>query len=327
MEKNAKMKKNEEKWKKVKLKKWKKWKNEEKWKNEKKKRAPHSYPQLRGLRYAGGIWKGDIMVADIEELEEMDASELLARRLNAKEVLTPQRSGNFLFPVADGTGKIFGRERLLRTSTLTRDRPERWEKQENLQGKSDELLSPTPLQEDSTRDDEDAKSDFWTITGELIHLSSPRWTQSQTVRAARRSISYSVEVHRRYQNDSYHLECIDGETYWRLLERGWRKKLSDAWTGFTKFILLNEWPLDGYTWTGRRLTRRQKLVILTTYGQICGRVCPMQPKRKQNKDGLSRNQNSIMPENWEKYISNQTMKSSRESWKFRCQEQCLSKYR
>ena len=29
-----------------------------------------------------GIWKGDIMVADIEELEEMDASELHARRLN-----------------------------------------------------------------------------------------------------------------------------------------------------------------------------------------------------------------------------------------------------
>ena len=40
--------------------------------------------------YAGGIWKGDIMVADIEELEEMDASELHARRLNAKEVLTQQ---------------------------------------------------------------------------------------------------------------------------------------------------------------------------------------------------------------------------------------------
>ena len=35
------------------------------------------------------IWKGDIVVADIEELEEMDASELHARRLNAKEVSTP----------------------------------------------------------------------------------------------------------------------------------------------------------------------------------------------------------------------------------------------
>ena len=30
------------------------------------------------------------MVADIEELEEMDASELHARKLNAKEVLTPK---------------------------------------------------------------------------------------------------------------------------------------------------------------------------------------------------------------------------------------------
>ena len=50
------------------------------------------------------------MVADIEELEEMDASELHARRLNAKEVLTPQRSGNFIFPVADGSVKSAGIE-------------------------------------------------------------------------------------------------------------------------------------------------------------------------------------------------------------------------
>ena len=34
--------------------------------------------------YAGRIWKGDIMVADIEELVRMDASEIHARRLNAK---------------------------------------------------------------------------------------------------------------------------------------------------------------------------------------------------------------------------------------------------
>ena len=34
--------------------------------------------------FAGEIWKGDIMIADVEELEEMDASEIHARRLNAK---------------------------------------------------------------------------------------------------------------------------------------------------------------------------------------------------------------------------------------------------
>ena len=81
---------------------------------------------------AGGIWKGDIMVADIGELEEMDASEIHARRLNATEVLTPHRAGNFIFPVADGTVKIFGGEQRLRTSTLTRDRPERGGEQEIL---------------------------------------------------------------------------------------------------------------------------------------------------------------------------------------------------
>ena len=48
------------------------------------------------------------MVADIEELEEMDASEIHARRLNAKEVLTLIKGENFIFPVADGTVKIFG---------------------------------------------------------------------------------------------------------------------------------------------------------------------------------------------------------------------------
>ena len=43
-----------------------------------------------GCDLYAGIWKGDIVVADMEELEKMDASEIHARRLNAKEVLTPQ---------------------------------------------------------------------------------------------------------------------------------------------------------------------------------------------------------------------------------------------
>ena len=38
-----------------------------------------------------GIWKGDILVADIEELETMDASEIYSKRLNAKEVIFPKQ--------------------------------------------------------------------------------------------------------------------------------------------------------------------------------------------------------------------------------------------
>ena len=50
------------------------------------------------------------MVVDIEELEEMDASELHARRLNAKEVLTLMKGEHFIFPVLDGTVKISGED-------------------------------------------------------------------------------------------------------------------------------------------------------------------------------------------------------------------------
>ena len=32
-------------------------------------------------------WKGDVLVADLEELETMDASEICSKRLNAKEVI------------------------------------------------------------------------------------------------------------------------------------------------------------------------------------------------------------------------------------------------
>ena len=48
--------------------------------------------------YAGGIWKGDVLVADLEELETMDASEIYSKRLNAKEVIFPKEKGEeFVF--------------------------------------------------------------------------------------------------------------------------------------------------------------------------------------------------------------------------------------
>ena len=165
------------------------------------------------------VWKGDIMVADIETLEQMDASELHARRLNAKEVLTLKISGNFRFPVADGTVKNFGRELRLKTSTFTREAPERGEEHEGLWGESDEPSSPTPLQDDSTRDDAEATNDFWTITGNFIYRH--RGSLSHIVRAE----TYSYEVHWRYQNHTHVTWCIVGKTYWGLLERRWRKRI------------------------------------------------------------------------------------------------------
>ena len=48
------------------------------------------------------------MVANIEDLEKMVASEIHIRRLNAKEVLTTVKGEMFIFPVADGTVKSSG---------------------------------------------------------------------------------------------------------------------------------------------------------------------------------------------------------------------------
>ena len=48
--------------------------------------------------YAGRIWKGDVLIADLEELETMDASEIYSKRLNAKEVIFPKQ-GEFIFPI------------------------------------------------------------------------------------------------------------------------------------------------------------------------------------------------------------------------------------
>ena len=73
--------------------------------------------------YVGRIWKGDVLVADLEELETMDASEIYSKRLNAKEVIFPTENEKFIFPVADGRIHVSGGEQELRTSTLIRQRP------------------------------------------------------------------------------------------------------------------------------------------------------------------------------------------------------------
>ena len=90
--------------------------------------------------YAGGIWKGDMMVADIEELETMDASEMYSKRLNAKEVIFPKENGNFIFPVADGRIKLSGGDQELRTPTLIREHPIRGESRVDFLGESEGLF-------------------------------------------------------------------------------------------------------------------------------------------------------------------------------------------
>ena len=71
--------------------------------------------------YARSIWKGDILIADIEELEIFDTSEVHARRLNAKKSSCRKNDENFRFQIADGTVELSGRDHGIRKSTVIRD--------------------------------------------------------------------------------------------------------------------------------------------------------------------------------------------------------------
>ena len=90
----------------------------------------------------GGIWKGDVLIADLEELETTDASEINPKRLNAKEATFPKQ-GEFIFPIADGRIKTPGGDQELRTSTLIRHRPIQGENNIDFLGESEGSL-PQP---------------------------------------------------------------------------------------------------------------------------------------------------------------------------------------
>ena len=130
--------------------------------------------------YAGGTWKGDIMVADIEELETMDASEIYSKRLNAKEVEFPKQKWKIHFPVADGRIKTPGGDQELRTSTSIRERPIQGESHLVFLGESERSLPPP---QDSLPDAGEAINDFWSMSGSFksrhhveprVKLYSPR---------------------------------------------------------------------------------------------------------------------------------------------------------
>ena len=111
-----------------------------------------------------GIWKGDIFGANIEELEKIDTSEIYRRRINAKEILTPQKGHNFIVPIADGKAKLLGRDHEFRESAQRQEQP----------GESEDLSGqlqgePEGFQPTESGDDAEVRKDFWSIQSAFIY--------------------------------------------------------------------------------------------------------------------------------------------------------------
>ena len=200
--------------------------------------------------YAGGIW--NTLVADIEELETMDASEIYSKRLDAKEMTFP-RQGEFIFPIADGRIKTLGGDQDLRTSFSTRQRTVRGESNIDFLGESEGSLPPP---QDSLPDAGEAMNDFWSMLGSFIyrHHDEPRVKlYSPKEESFPIPLKY-IDVSRttRTNLDVKQERRIDD--YWNI---DGSRDVSDPWTGFTQFTLLEEKPPNGYMWSWGRLTRKQ----------------------------------------------------------------------
>ena len=95
------------------------------------------------------------MTAEIEEVQKLDASEIYPRKLNAKEVLITPKNEEFVFPVADGSAKLSGRDYEFQEPTLRGEfTVERKNLNEESQGDREEF------EPEETKDDEGINKDF-----------------------------------------------------------------------------------------------------------------------------------------------------------------------
>ena len=186
--------------------------------------------------YAGGIWKGDAVVADLEELDTMDASEIYSKKTQCKRGDISQKNGKFTIPIADGRIKTPGEDQELRTSTLVRHRPIQGESSIDFLG---ELKGSLPQPQDSLPDAGDAINDFWSMAGNFmcrhhvdtrVKLYSPR-EESFPIPLKYIDVSRTTHTNLDIKQESR----IDD--YWDIDGSG---DLSDPWTDLTQFTLLEE---------------------------------------------------------------------------------------
>ena len=109
-----------------------------------------------------------------------------------------------------------------------------------------------PQPHNSFPDAGEAMNDFWSMSGKFIHrhhveprvkLYSPR-EESFPIPLKYIDTHTNLDVKQEKRIDDYW--NIDGS-----------QNLSDPWTGFTQFTLLDEKAPDGFLWFGERLTRKQ----------------------------------------------------------------------
>ena len=195
------------------------------------------------------------------------------------------------------------------------------------------ILQP-PIQDDSSRDDEEVKTDFWTITGEIFYRNHVEPESNCTCRE---------KHHFLFQWSTSTLP----EQHIHLWTYCWRKRLKNTgtWTEKENYLMRGQDSQDSFHQrkghqkdthgSGWNLRGNKQPLVLMMYGQICGKfVTDAAKKRAKQSWAIEKPKLDnarqlreiffIEPNDEEFKL---TMKAARRHWKFRCQQRCLAKYR
>ena len=192
--------------------------------------------------YAGGIVGDDGRIGNLLEKTQCERGDISQTR---RIYFSNRRWTNQNPWRRSGTEHIH-----LDTAATNSRRGSRW----TFLGESEGSLPPPP--QDSLPDAGEAINDFWSMSGSFIYrhhveprvkLYSPR---EESFPIPLKYIDVTRTTHTNL--DVKQEKRIDD--YWNI---DGSRDLSDPWTGFTQFTLLDEKAPDGYTWSGRRLTRKQ----------------------------------------------------------------------
>ena len=138
-------------------------------------------------------WKGYLLVADVEELQENDASEVYFKNIKkTREVLLLKVGYNLILPCADGPVKLAVKGCEVRPSNrIGQDIEEGDPHRSDLQGETDE---PDSAEQQRKQYELEAKPDFWSISGNFIYRHQVQGGQ-KFVRATRMLVNNPTDKH------------------------------------------------------------------------------------------------------------------------------------
>ena len=208
---------------------------------------------------------------------------------------------------------------------MVRPRPIRGEGHVDFLGESEGSL---PQPHDSFPDAREAMNDFWSMLGNFIyrhHVEPGVKLYSPREESLPNPLKY-IDVSRTTPTNLDVMQESRIDDYWNI---DGSRDLSDSWTGFTQFTLLSEKPPEGYMWSGERLTERQ---ATSKPDHLWPELWRGLARRSMN--GQLIDQSSIMPEDYEEFISlilrtrnsKKPLRMQEENWNHQWLQSCFARH-